>query len=51
MGFLGFVYHGEKALAIEAIVLAYLFSPYGLPVLGYIIIEMIERMNEGIKGI
>ncbi|MGO1581280.1 MAG: CD1845 family protein [Peptoniphilaceae bacterium] len=51
MGFLGSVYHGEKALAIEAIVLAYLFSPYGLPVLGYIIIEMIERVNEGIKSI
>lgn len=51
MGFLGSVYHGEKALAIEAIVLAYLFSPYGLPVLGYIIIEMIERMNEGTKAI
>ena len=51
MGFLGSVYHGEKALAIEAIVLAYLFSPYGLPVLGYIIIGMMERVNEGIKAI
>ena len=51
MGFLGSVYHGEKALAIEAIILAYLFSPYGLPVLGYFIIEVIEGVNERIKVI
>lgn len=51
MGFLGSVYHGEKALAIEAIILAYLFSPYGLPVLGYFIIEVIEEVNERIKAI
>lgn len=51
MGFLGSVYHGEKALAIEAIILAYLFSPYGLQVLGYFIIEVIEGVNERIKAI
>ncbi len=51
MGFLGSVYHGEKALAIDAFILAYLFSPYGLPVLGYFIIEVIEEVNERIKAI
>ncbi|MDU4447931.1 MAG: CD1845 family protein, partial [Anaerococcus vaginalis] len=32
-------------------ILAYLFSPYGLPVLGYFIIEGIEEVNERIKTI
>ncbi len=49
MGFLGSVINGEKNLAVEAIILAFLFSPYGIPALGYVVVELIKEVNEKIK--
>lgn len=38
-------------LGIEVLFLGFLFSPYGIPMLGASIIEFLQAVNKGIKSI
>ena len=40
---------GKTAIAIEALVLGFLLSPYGIPMIGASIIAFIQGINEAIK--
>ena len=45
-----FMLHNNKA-AIEALILGFLLSPYGIPMIGEAIIAFIQGINEAIKSI
>ena len=40
---------GKTVIAIEALVLGFLLSPYGIPMIGAAIIAFIQGINEAIK--
>ncbi len=44
-GFIAAIIKGNTFVAIQAITIAYLLSPYGLPMVGYVIIEFIKKFN------
>lgn len=41
----------DVVTGIQAIVIAFLFSPYGLPMIGVVIIAFLQGINEAIKSI
>lgn len=45
-----FMLHNPKA-AIEALIIGFLLSPYGLPMIGATVIAFIELINEKIKAV
>ena len=45
-----FMLHDTKA-AIEALIIGFLLSPYGLPMIGATVIAFIELINEKIKAV
>ena len=45
-----FTLHNTRA-AIEALILGFLLSPYGIPMIGAAIIAFIQGINEAIKSI
>ena len=45
-----FMLHDTKA-AIEALILGFLLSPYGIPMIGAVIIAFLQGINEAIKSI
>jgi len=45
-----FMLHDTKA-AIEAFILGFLLSPYGIPMIGAVIIAFLQGINEAIKSI
>ena len=45
-----FMLHDTK-VAIEALILGFLLSPYGIPMIGAAIIAFIQGINEAIKSI
>lgn len=45
-----FMLHNPKA-AIEALIIGFLLSPYGLPMVGAVIIGLIDTVNDNIKNI
>ncbi len=51
LGFIAALIEGNKFVAIQAIIIAFLLSPYGLPVIGYVIIEFIKNINQKIIDI
>ena len=42
---------GEVGIGISGLVIGFLFSPYGLPMIGATVIAFIELINEKIKAI
>jgi len=46
---IGSFIQGKTAIAIEALVLGFLLSPYGIPMIGAAIIAFIQGINEAIK--
>ncbi|MBU5669326.1 hypothetical protein KQI68_05660 [Peptoniphilus sp. MSJ-1] len=48
---LGSIFKGEYEIVIEALILAFLLSPFGLPKLGVYIIGFLELINTTIKSI
>ena len=42
--------HNTRA-AIEALIIGFLLSPYGIPMIGVAIIAFIQEINEAIKSI
>ncbi len=44
-GFIASLIEGNTFVAVQAIVIAFLLSPYGLPAIGYVIIELIKKLN------
>ena len=45
-----FMLHNTKA-AIEALIIGFLLGPYGIPMIGAVIIAFIQGINEAIKSI
>ena len=45
-----FMLHNTRA-AIEALIIGFLVSPYGLPMVGAVIIGLIDTVNDNIKNI
>ena len=45
-----FMLHNTKA-AIEALIIGFLLSPYGLPMIGATVIAFIELINDKIKAV
>ena len=45
-----FMLHNTRA-AIEALIIGFLLSPYGIPMIGVAIIAFIQGINEAIKSI
>ena len=45
-----FMLHNPKA-AIEALIIGFLLSPYGLPMIGATVIAFMELINEKIKAV
>lgn len=45
-----FMLHDTRA-AIEALVIEFLLSPYGLPMIGAFVIAFIELINEKIRAV
>ena len=45
-----FMLHNTRA-AIEALIIGFLLSPYGIPMIGAVIIAFIQGINEAIKSI
>ena len=45
-----FMLHDTKA-AIEALILGFLLSPYGIPMIGATVIAFLQGINEAIKSI
>ena len=41
----------EVAIGIEALVLGFLLSPYGIPMVGAAVIAFLQEINEAIKSI
>ncbi len=50
-GFIAALIEGNSLVAIEAIVIAYLFSPYGIPLIGAFIVSLVGGVNEVLKSI
>ena len=44
-------FQGDKQIVIEALIIAFLFSPFGLPKLGIYVIGLLELLNYTIKSI
>ncbi|MFQ8697487.1 MAG: CD1845 family protein [Peptoniphilus harei] len=44
-------FQGDKQIVIETLILAFLFSPFGLPKLGIYVIGLLELLNYTIKSI
>ena len=42
---------GEFGIGISGLVIGFLFSPYGLPMIGATVIAFIELINEKIKSL
>ena len=42
---------GEVGIGISGLIIGFLFSPYGLPMIGAIVIAFIELINEKIKAV
>ena len=42
---------GEVGIGISGLVIGFLFSPYGLPMIGATVIAFIELINEKIKAL
>ncbi|WP_236589785.1 CD1845 family protein [Mobiluncus curtisii] len=42
---------GEVGIGISGFVIGFLFSPYGLPMIGATVIEFIELINYKIKSV
>ena len=42
---------GEFGIGISGLVIGFLFSPYGLPMIGATVIAFIELINEKIKAL
>ena len=51
LGAIGSFVNGDKRMAIEALVLAFLVSPYGLPAIAASVIGLIETVNDKIREI
>ena len=45
-----FMLHNTRA-AIEALIIGFLLSPYGIPMIGAVIIAFIQGINEAIKSL
>ena len=45
-----FMLHNTRA-AIEALIIGFLLSPYGIPMIGTVIIAFIQGINEAIKSL
>ena len=45
------IFQGDKQIVIEALILAFLFSPFGLSKLGIYVIGLLELLNYTIKSI
>lgn len=45
-----FMLHNTRS-AIEALIIGFLLSPYGIPMIGTVIIAFIQGINEAIKSI
>ena len=45
-----FMLHNTRA-AIEALIIGFLVSPYGIPMIGVVIIAFLQGVNEAIKSI
>ena len=41
----------EVAIGIEALIIGFLVSPYGIPMVGVVIIAFLQEINEAIKSI
>ena len=42
---------GEVGIGISGLVIGFLFSPYGLPMIGATVIAFIELINDKIKAV
>ncbi|MEQ3352980.1 CD1845 family protein [Aedoeadaptatus acetigenes] len=45
------IFQGDNQIVIEALILAFSFSPFGLPKLGIYVIVLLELLNYTIKSI
>ena len=45
------IFQGDKQIVIEALILAFLFSPFGLPKLSIYVIGLLELLNYTINSI
>ncbi|MEQ3346667.1 CD1845 family protein [Peptoniphilus senegalensis] len=45
------IFQGDKQIVIEALSIAFLFSPFGLPKLDVYVIGLLELLNYTIKSI
>ncbi|PIE77272.1 MAG: hypothetical protein CSA13_00105 [Clostridiales bacterium] len=50
-GFIAALIEGNKFVAVQAIIVAFLLSPYGLPVIGYSIVGILESINDFLREI
>lgn len=50
-GVLASFVQGEVGIGISGLVIGFLFSPYGLPMIGATVIAFIELINEKIKAL
>ncbi len=50
-GVLAFFIQGEVGIGISGLVISFLFSPYGLPMIGATVIAFIELINDKIKAV
>lgn len=50
-GVLASFIRGEVGIGISVLVIGFLFSPYGLPMIGATVIAFIELINEKIKAV
>lgn len=42
---------GEVGIGISGLVIGFLFSPYGIPMIGATVIALIELINDKIKSV
>ena len=50
-GVLASFIQGEVGIGISGLVIGFLFSPYGFPIIGATVIAFIELINENIKAV
>ena len=50
-GAIAFFVQKEVTIGIEALILGFVFSPYGLPMVGATVIAFIELINEKIRAV
>lgn len=48
---MGSFIQGEIGIGISGLVIGFLFSPYGLPMIGATVIAFIELINDKIKAV